>query len=71
MDEEQKHPTFTYYLDESDPDIVVLHRQDGGFVAAFSAVGATKEGIIEAAEEDYMRIAQEAAQVRVEVYDRR
>ena len=28
---------FDYYLDESDPDIVVLRRQDGSFVAAFSA----------------------------------
>ncbi len=41
-----------YYLDESDPDIPVLRRQDGTFVAAFSAQGATKEGIIEAAQED-------------------
>ena len=71
MDEEQKLPTFKYYLDESDPDIVMLRRQDGTFVAAFSARGATKEGIIEAAEEDYMRLAQEATQVLVEVYDRR
>ena len=42
-----------YYLDESDPDVVVLRRQDGTFVAAFSAQGATKEGIVEAAKEDY------------------
>jgi hypothetical protein len=42
-----------YYLDESDPDIVVLHREDGSFVAAFSASGATKEGITEAARDDY------------------
>ena len=42
-----------YYLDESDPDIPVLRRQDGAFVAAFSAQGATKEDIVEAAEEDY------------------
>jgi hypothetical protein len=28
---------FDYYLDESDPDILVLRRQDGAFVAAFSA----------------------------------
>ena len=32
-----------YFIDESDPDIVVLRRQDGSFVAAFSAMGATKE----------------------------
>ena len=42
-----------YYLDESDPDIVVLCRDDGTFVAAFSARGATKEGLVEAAREDY------------------
>ena len=34
--EEKKLPKFDYYLEESDPDIVVLHRQDGSFVAAFS-----------------------------------
>lgn len=46
-----------YYLDESDPDIVVLRRQDdGSFVAAFSAGGATTEGILEAAKEDYLRL---------------
>jgi hypothetical protein len=42
-----------YYLDESDPDVLVLRRQDGTFVAAFSASGATREGIVEAAKEDY------------------
>ena len=41
-----------YLLDESDPDIVTLRRKDGTFVAAFSAQGATKEGIREAAMED-------------------
>jgi hypothetical protein len=40
-------------------------------VATFSAQGATKEGIREAAEEDYLRIAQGITQVRVEVYHRR
>jgi hypothetical protein len=44
---------FNYILDESDPDIVKLRRQDGCFVAAFSASGATEEGIREAAMEDY------------------
>jgi hypothetical protein len=44
---------FNYILDESDPDIVILRRRDGSFVAAFSASGATKEGIREAAMEDY------------------
>jgi hypothetical protein len=28
---------FDYYLEKSDPDIVILRRQDGSFVAAFSA----------------------------------
>jgi hypothetical protein len=48
-----RFPTFDYYLDESDPDVVILRRQDGSFAAAFSARGATKEGIVEAAKEDY------------------
>ena len=30
---------FYYYIDESDPDILLLRRQDGSFVAAFSAQG--------------------------------
>jgi hypothetical protein len=54
--EELKLPKFHYYLDESDPDILVLRRQDGAFVAAFSARGATREGIVEAAKEDYGRL---------------
>jgi hypothetical protein len=49
-------PKFDYYLDESDPDVVILRRQDGSFVAAFSARGATREGILEAAYEDYRRL---------------
>ena len=52
MDEEML-PKFDYYLDESDPDVLVLRRQDGTFVAAFSAQGVTREGILEAAKEDY------------------
>jgi hypothetical protein len=51
--EELLFPSFGYLLDESDPDIVVLRRQDDAFVAAFSARGATREGIVEAAKEDY------------------
>lgn len=54
--DEPKLPKFDYYLDESDPDIVVLRRQDGAFVAAFSALGATREGIVEAAKEDYRKL---------------
>jgi hypothetical protein len=49
-------PKFEYHLDDSDPDIVVLRRQDGAFVAAFSASGATREGIVEAAKEDYREL---------------
>jgi hypothetical protein len=48
-------PKFDYYLDKSDPDVVILRRQDGAFVAAFSARGATREGIVEAAK-DYGRL---------------
>ena len=51
----------SYYLDESDPDVVTLHREDGSFVAAFSARGATREGIVEAAREDYRKLMQELA----------
>jgi hypothetical protein len=54
--EELSFPKFDYYLEESDPDVVILCRQDGSFVAAFSARGATKEGVLEAAKEDYGRL---------------
>jgi hypothetical protein len=50
-----------YYIDESDPDVVVLRRKDGSFVAAFSASGATKEGIVEAAKEDYGKLLSRGA----------
>ena len=55
-------PSFSYLLDESDPDIVILRRRDGCFVAAFSASGATKEGIRKAVIEDY-RILFEACAI--------
>ena len=54
-------PKFDYYVDESDPDVVVLHRQDGSVVAAFSARGATNEGIVEAAAKDYAALIREHA----------
>ena len=54
--EEPLLPKFDYYLDESDPDVVVLRRQDGAFVTAFSARGVTREGIVEAAKEDYRKL---------------
>jgi hypothetical protein len=56
VEDEPLFAKFDYYLDESDPDIVILRRQDGAFVAAFSARGATREGIAEAAKEDYGRL---------------
>jgi hypothetical protein len=56
--DELKLPAFKYYLDESDPDIVVLRREDEAFVAAFSARGVTKEGILEAAREDYRALVE-------------
>ena len=52
-------PKFNYYLDESDPDVVILRRQDASFVAAFSADGASREGIVETAKEDYRELLQE------------
>jgi hypothetical protein len=51
--EEPMPPKFDYCLCESDPDVLILRRQDGAFVGAFSARGATREGIVQAAEEDY------------------
>jgi len=61
--EDHELPAFDYYLDESDPDVVILRLQDGSFVAAFSASGATGEGILEAAREDYReRLRTHAAQ---------
>jgi hypothetical protein len=57
MDELECLPKLDYYLDESDPDVLVLRRQDGSFVVAFSAQGATREGILAAAYEDYRRLA--------------
>jgi hypothetical protein len=56
VEDEPLFAKFDYYLDESDPDIVILCRQDGSFVAAFSAIWATREGIAEAAKEDYGRL---------------
>ena len=44
-----------YRLDETDIDVVVLRREDGSFVAAFSALSATEESIRSAAEEDRAR----------------
>jgi hypothetical protein len=62
VEEEPLFAKFDYFLDESDPDIVVLRRQDGSFVAAFSAQGATREGILEAAREDYWKVIEANAE---------
>jgi hypothetical protein len=59
---EFRFPKFDYRLDESDPDIVVLRRQDGTFVAAFSARGVTREGIVEAARKDYRTLLEANAE---------
>jgi hypothetical protein len=55
---EPRLPT-SYYLDESDPDVLVLRREDHTFVAAFSAQGASREGIVEAAREDYAALLEQ------------
>ena len=62
MENEPLLPKFDYYLDESDPDIIVLRRQDGAFVAAFSTQGATREGIVEAVKEDYWKVIEANAE---------
>jgi hypothetical protein len=49
---EQLLPPSGYTLDKSDPDILVLRRADGSFVAAFSSRAVTSEGIREAVEAD-------------------
>jgi hypothetical protein len=45
-------PSFEYHFDESYPDVSILRCQNSAFVAAFSATGATREGIAQAAKED-------------------
>ena len=61
VEDEPLLPKF-YYLDESDPDIVVLRRQARAFAAAFSAQGTTREGIVEAAKEDYGKLIEANAE---------
>ena len=64
--DELKLPAFSFYLDESDPDLVVLRRQDGSFVAAFSSSSITKEGVVDAAKEDYRALARRYLASRAE-----
>lgn len=54
-----KAPLVGYYLEESDPDILILRRRDDSFVAAFSAQGATREGIRAAAQEECYRASRD------------
>jgi hypothetical protein len=61
MDDEML-PKIDYYIDQSDPDVVIPRRQDGSFVAAFSARGGTREGIVEAAKEDYRKVIEANAE---------
>ena len=49
---------FLKTLSGLEPVHVILRRLDGSFVAAFSARGATEEGILEAAEEDRRKLIQ-------------
>jgi hypothetical protein len=41
-----------YVLDVLDPEVVILRREDGSMVWAFSTVGSTTESIRHAAERD-------------------
>ena len=50
-----------YWLDESDPDVVVLLREDGTFVAAFSVRETMREGLVEATREDYDSLISQSA----------
>jgi hypothetical protein len=50
---DSRFPPTGYRLDGSDPDVLVLRRKDGTFVGAFSALGATREAIQRAAEDDW------------------
>lgn len=49
-----------YVLDRSDPDVLILNREDGTFVAVFSASGVTVQGILSAVNEDRERMAEKS-----------
>jgi hypothetical protein len=53
MGPEELHLPPGYRLDRSDPDVWMLRQPEGWVVAYFSAQGATREAIEEAAWEDY------------------
>jgi hypothetical protein len=42
-----------YYLDRSDPDVLVLRSEEGGLVARFSAMGYVAESVERVAWEDH------------------
>ncbi len=44
-----------YTLDRSDPDVLILRREDGSFVGVFTAQGVTVQGILAAVKEDRER----------------
>jgi hypothetical protein len=48
-----------YRLDRSDPDLWTLRRREGWVVAYFSALGATREAVEQAAWEDYQVVREE------------
>jgi hypothetical protein len=47
-----------YAVDILDPDVLILRREDGSMVAAFSARGSTSESVRRAAEDDRRSIQQ-------------
>jgi hypothetical protein len=53
MGSDKLHLPLGYWLDRSDPDVWALRRPEGWVVALFSARGAIREAIEEAAWEDY------------------
>jgi len=44
-----------YTLDRSDPDVMILRRDDGSVVVHFSARGVTQQGVLIAIREDIDR----------------
>jgi hypothetical protein len=51
--DDPRFPPAGYRLDKLDPDVLVLRRGDGTFVAAFSALGATRKAVQRAVEDDW------------------
>ena len=57
-------PAFNYYLDELDPDVLILRRQDGSFMAAFEAFSAKLRGDtdLDALSDDLVGVVSETMQ---------